>query len=200
MTVHEAAGFEEFVAARWASMVRATVLLGMRPADAEDAVQEALARCWAAWPRVRSADDPDAYAYRVLVNVVRRAARRRWTGEVPQAEPPLPAGPPDGGGDPAYRDPALTVPAARSVRAALGRLSRAHRQVLVLRYFADLSEQQTARALGVAPGTVKSRASRAMALLALDPDLADATRATVIGATVTGGLSADTAHGTEEKT
>jgi len=168
--------FEAFVAGRYAAMVRACVLLGLRHADAEDAVQEALARCFAVWPRVRSADDPDAYAYRVLVNVVRRAGRRRWTGELPQAEPSqaTTAARADGGGDPAYRDPALTVPQAQPVRAALGRLSRAHRQVLVLRYFADLTEAQTARVLGIAPGTVKSRSARAMALLARDRDLADA--------------------------
>ena len=169
--------FEAFVAGHYPAMVRAGVLLGLRHADAEDAVQEALARCFAVWPRVRSADDPDAYAYRVLVNVVRRAGRRRWTGELPQAEPSqatraVPRA--DGGGDPAYRDPALTVPQAQPVRAALGRLSRAHRQVLVLRYFADLTEAQTARVLGIAPGTVKSRSARAMALLARDRDLVEA--------------------------
>jgi RNA polymerase sigma-70 factor (sigma-E family) len=168
----EAEGFESFVVARYASMVRAAVLLGIRPADAEDAVQEALARCYAAWSRGRQAHDPDAYAYQVLVNGVRRAGRRRWTGEVPHAEPPPSAHGAGGRADAAHADPASTVPLAQSVRAALGRLSRAHRQVLVLRYFADLTEAQTARVLGVAPGTVKSRTSRAVSLLARDPDLA----------------------------
>jgi len=162
---HDRSGFEAFVAERYAAMVRATVLLGLRHADAEDAVQEALARCFAAWPRVRSADDPKAYAFRVLLNVVRRAGRRRWTGELPHAE--VSAGPVSGG------DPAITIPQAHSVRTALGRLSRAQRQVLVLRYFVDLTEVQTARVLGIAPGTVKSRAARALALLAQDPDLVE---------------------------
>ena len=162
---YDRTGFEAFVAERYATMVRAAVLLGLRHADAEDAVQEAFARCFAAWPRVRAADDPHAYAFRVLLNVVRRAGRRRWTGELPHAE--MSADPMAGG------DPATTVPQAQSVRAALARLNRAQRQVLVLRYFVDLTEVQTARVLGIAPGTVKSRAARAMALLARDPDLVE---------------------------
>jgi RNA polymerase sigma-70 factor (sigma-E family) len=172
----EPEGFESFVVARYASMVRTAVLLGIRPADAEDAVQDALARCYAAWSRGGQAHDPDAYAYRVLVNGVRRAGRRRWTGEVPHAEPPPFRHRGDGRTDADHADPASTVPLAQSVRAALGRLSRTHRQVLVLRYFADLSEAQTARVLGVAPGTVKSRTSRAVTLLARDVDLAPETQ------------------------
>jgi RNA polymerase sigma-70 factor (sigma-E family) len=157
--------FAVFVAARYARMVRTAVLLGAAPPDAEDAVQDALARCYASWGRVRSAADPDAYAYRVLVNGVRRAGRRRWRGEIPHADVPDD----DGGGDPAVRV-AITEP----VRAALRRLSPAHRQVLVLRYVADLSEHRTAEVLGVPVGTVKSRAARAAALLAQDPLLAEA--------------------------
>jgi RNA polymerase sigma-70 factor (sigma-E family) len=156
--------FAAFVAARYARMVRTAVLLGTAPADAEDAVQDALARCYAAWHRVRTAADPDAYAYSVLVNGVRRAGRRRWRGEVPHADLP------DGAS--ATADPAARVAVTEPVRAALRRLSPAHRQVLVLRYVADLSEHRTAEVLGVPVGTVKSRAARAAALLAQDPALA----------------------------
>lgn len=53
------------------------------------------------------------------------------------------------------------------------RLSKQQRRVVVLRYFADLSERQTAEVLGVPTGTVKSRLSRAIAAMADDPDLAD---------------------------
>jgi RNA polymerase sigma factor (sigma-70 family) len=63
------------------------------------------------------------------------------------------------------------VSLGQSVRASLDRLTAEQRQVLVLRYFADLSEAQIARVLGIAPGTVKSRASRAIAVLAEDPSL-----------------------------
>ena len=62
---------------------------------------------------------------------------------------------------------------SHSVRASLGRLGLEQREVLVLRYFADLTEAQIATVLGVAPGTVKSRASRALAALSADTSLSD---------------------------
>lgn len=159
----------EFVAGRFAPLVRAAALLGCAPADAEDAAQDALVRCLAAWPRVRAADDPEAYAYRVLINGIARGRRRRWRGEVPHAEPPE---------RPARTDPAGAGPderiAVRSVvQTALGRLAVEQRQVVVLRFFADLSERRTAAVLGVPPGTVKSRTARALARLAADPALAE---------------------------
>jgi RNA polymerase sigma factor (sigma-70 family) len=59
-----------------------------------------------------------------------------------------------------------------SVLSALARLSQEHREVLVLRFFADLSERQTSEALGIPAGTVKSRVSRALAQFAADPAVA----------------------------
>lgn len=157
-------GYRAFVAARYGPLVRAAVLLGCRPADAEDAAQDALARCFGAWSRVRAAEDPEAYAYRVLVNGIARTRRRRWRGEVPHAEPPETPHDPD-------TETALLRRAV--VERALERLGREHRQVVVLRYFADLSEKRTAVVLGVPAGTVKSRTARALALLAADAGLAD---------------------------
>ena len=61
---------------------------------------------------------------------------------------------------------------ADALRRALGRLPEAQRQAVVLRHYLHLTEQQTAEATGVARGTVKSRLSRALAVLAADPDLA----------------------------
>ena len=78
-------------------------------------------------------------------------------GEVP--EPP-PVG-----------DPAVDVSVGQSVRVALDRLPVDQRRVLVLRYFADLTEAQIAAVLGIAPGTVKSRAARALAALSGDASL-----------------------------
>ncbi|MFC4944365.1 SigE family RNA polymerase sigma factor [Pseudonocardia sp. GCM10023141] len=155
--------YRRFVAERYGPLVRAAVLLGAAPADAEDAAQDALTRCYVSWARVRGADDPEAYAYRVLVNGLRRGWRRRWRGEVPHAEPPEPAAGADHEGASLQRT---------AVQAALGRLRPDHRQVVVLRFFADLSESRTAAVLGVPAGTVKSRTSRALALLAADPALA----------------------------
>jgi RNA polymerase sigma-70 factor (sigma-E family) len=153
--------FREFVAARYGPLVRAAVLMGCSRPDAEDAAQDALARCYAAWGRVRAADDPAAYAYRVLVNGLARRARRRWRGEVPHADPPE-----------TVTDPGPDLELRTTLAAALARLRPEHRQVLVLRFVADLSERRTADVLGVRPGTVKSRTARALALLAADGTLA----------------------------
>lgn len=154
--------YRSFVQERYGPLVRAAVLLGCSRADAEDAAQDALARCYASWSRGRVADDPAAYAYRVLVNGIARARRRRWRGEVPHADPPEPAA---GAGVEAG------VLQRTTVRAALARLSPEHREVLVLRFFADLAEDRTAAVLGIPAGTVKSRTSRALAQLAADPTL-----------------------------
>jgi RNA polymerase sigma-70 factor (sigma-E family) len=151
--------FDEYVAARRVALVRTAVLLGARPADAEDHVQTALVRCLRSWRRVQRADHPDAYVSRVLVNVVRDAAARRWSGEVPTEALPEPAG----------SDPDLLTGLA--VRRALATLSPDHREVLVLRFYLDLPERETALALGVAPGTVKSRTARALAALATHDDV-----------------------------
>jgi RNA polymerase sigma-70 factor (sigma-E family) len=155
--------FRRFAHARFKPMVRAAVLLGCSPVEAEDAAQDALVRCFVAWRRVSTADDPGAYAYRVLVNGIRRGRRRRWRGELPHAV--LPEGPPEA-------DPGDGVSLGLTVRAALARLPAGQRDVVVLRYFADLSETATSQALHVSKGTVKSRASRALAALSHDPALA----------------------------
>ena len=156
-------GYKGFVIARYPSLVRAAVLFGCNPQDAEDATQEALIKCYRAWSRVTSADDPDAYVYRVLVNGISRGRRRKWRGELPHAEVP----------EQSTADPAVRVSVSHTVRESLRRLAPEQRQVLVLRYFADLTENQIADILGIAPGTVKSRSSRAIATLAQDASLGE---------------------------
>jgi RNA polymerase sigma-70 factor (sigma-E family) len=150
--------FDEFVAARRTALVRSAVLLGCPPADAEDVAQLALMRCYRHWRRVQRADRPDAYVYRVLVNTLREARARRWTGETPTEELPEVASHPE-------------YTTGLAVRAALARMRPEQREVLVLRYYADLSESEIAAVLHVAPGTVKSRAARALAVLAADESL-----------------------------
>ena len=156
--------YRAFVDARYTRLVRSAILFGCREQDAEDAVQDALIRCYSAWGRVSAADDRDAYVYRVLVNGITRGRRRKWRGEVPHQDLPEP---------PPTDDPAATVSLSQSIRASLERLGPEQRQVLVLRYFADLTEAQIATVLGIAPGTVKSRASRAIAALSEDESLGD---------------------------
>lgn len=152
--------FTAYVAARRPRLVRTAVLLGCPESDAEDIVQTALTRCLRAWRRVAKADNRDAYVNKVLVNVIHDARARRWTGELPTAR--LPESQVEG------RD--LTD--GLVVRRALTALSRDHREVLVLRFFADLSERQTAEVLTIPPGTVKSRTARALAALAAHDDIA----------------------------
>jgi RNA polymerase sigma-70 factor (sigma-E family) len=156
--------FSQYVGARWVSLVRSAALLGCAPQDAEDLVQNALARCYVSWAKVRDADNRDAYVYRVLVNSVRDAGRRHWRRERPTEDVPE------------HADERLAtdrVDAADAIDRALGGLSDAHRSVVVLRFFAHLGERETAQALGIAPGTVKSRLSRALSELSANKHLAD---------------------------
>jgi RNA polymerase sigma-70 factor (sigma-E family) len=154
--------FSEYVAARRTSLVRAVVLLGCPVSDAEDIVQTALLRCHRSWRRVQRADRPEAYVYRIVVNTLRDARSRRWVGEVPTDV--LPESGPDRGDEADH----LT---GLAVREALAAMTREHREVLVLRYYADLSEAETARALGIPPGTAKSRTARALVALSAHPSL-----------------------------
>ncbi|MGY2704039.1 SigE family RNA polymerase sigma factor [Nocardioides sp. HB32] len=155
------ADFSEYARARWASLVRAGVVLGCTVDEAHDLAQPTLLRCYTSWRRVQRADDRDAYVYKVLLNCHRSNRRRMWWGERATADVP------DLAGD----DPTASVDTTDAVRRALADLGPAYREVVVLRYFAHLSEKQTAAILGIATGTVKSRMSRAVAQLSLSPHL-----------------------------
>lgn len=157
----EVVEFDEFAAAMWPRLVRTGVLLGADPHAAEDLAQTTLARCYASWTKVSRADSPEAYVHRMLINAHTSSRRRLWWRERPEADLP----------DAELGGHDQTVAQADDLRTALRRLPPGQRQVVVLRYFADLTESQTAAALGVSPGTVKSRASRALAALAQDPAL-----------------------------
>ncbi|MBO0870502.1 MAG: SigE family RNA polymerase sigma factor [Micromonosporaceae bacterium] len=151
--------FEEFVAARYPSLVRTGYLLTGDRGHAEDLVQHALAHTYLAWNRLDEVANAEAYTRTVMVRQVVRW-RRRWRSEVPTDPLPEPTGT-----EPTGADHASTVETAQAVRRALARLPAAQRAVLVLRYFDDLSEAQIAEVLGCSPGTVKSRSSRALAAL-----------------------------------
>jgi RNA polymerase sigma-70 factor (sigma-E family) len=155
--------FTEYVATRWPRLVRSAVLLGCTPVEAEDVVQTALTRCLVHWSRVQRADDRDAYVHRVLINTFTSSRRRRWQGERPVALVP----------ETVVIDPLDGYDAADALARSLDRLTLDQRQAVVLRYYAHLTEQQMASVLGVAPGTVKSRLSRALKVLAADPSLSD---------------------------
>jgi RNA polymerase sigma-70 factor (sigma-E family) len=149
-----AADFEEFVAARGARLLRVAWLLTGDAHQAEDLLQTVLARVWPKWHRIAEGD-PDAYVRRALVNTHASWLRRRWRGEVPHERLPEVTG----------ADAFEAVDLERSLAAAVRRLPPGQRAVVVLRFFEDLSVEETARVLGCRPGTVKSQAARAVRLL-----------------------------------
>jgi RNA polymerase sigma-70 factor (sigma-E family) len=155
--------FSAYAAARWPTLVRSAVFLGCGIDEADDLVQATLLRCFTAWGRVEKADNRDAYVYRMLLNCHRDSRRRRWWGERPSDDP----------GERPTPDLTEEVAIADAVERALGDLSTINREVVVLRYYGRLSEQQTSDVLGIPPGTVKSRLSRALAQLAANPHLSD---------------------------
>jgi RNA polymerase sigma-70 factor (sigma-E family) len=148
--------FDDYVRARGARLVRTAYLFTGDRTVAEDVVQNALASLVASWRRLRDVANLDAYVYRSVVNAGRRWRRRSWTGEIPVAEPPE--------GAPAD-DVAAGLDGRTDVVDALRRLPPRQRAVLVLRYYADLTEAETAAILDCSVGTVKSQASRGLAVL-----------------------------------
>lgn len=145
--------FERFAVRASPALLRSAFLLTGDLGHAEDLLQATLLRVVRRWESIHGS--PDAYAHEVLVNLSRD--RRRGLGRRPLELPDFVAAPgfvPDAAERLAERD-AMT----RAIR----RLPRAQREVLVLRFFLDLSVSQTAAALRCSQGTVKSHTARALA-------------------------------------
>ncbi|MEY9862525.1 RNA polymerase sigma-70 factor (sigma-E family) [Catenulispora sp. GAS73] len=155
MRVEDEAEFREYVTGRWTWLVQAAVLLTGDAGHAEDLAQTALVRVFASWSRVRGAENMDAYTMRILINQNKNRFRRRRVVEDLTAAPPE-----RGGGDATSR-----VDQRAGLLAALASLPKRQREVVVLRYWEDYSEAQTAQILGCSVGTVKSQASKALAKL-----------------------------------
>ncbi|MFC6288264.1 SigE family RNA polymerase sigma factor [Nocardioides sp. GCM10027113] len=148
---HEA--FTEFVGARAHQLYRTAYLLTGAPESAEDLVQTALTKAYAAWWRVSRADDPVAYVHGVLIKSFVSERRRRSSTELPVDVVA------DGPGR--VQDPTDRL----AVVAALAQLGDLDRAVVVLRYWEDLSVAQTAAALRLSEAAVKNRSLRALRLL-----------------------------------
>jgi RNA polymerase sigma-70 factor (sigma-E family) len=153
------ATFDEFVVARSRALLRTAYLLTHDHALAEDQLQTALAKAWFAWRRIDG--NPDAYVRRILVNTYASWWQRKWNGEHPTDELP-------------ERAAGETATEPTDLWLAMERLPRRQRAVVVLRYFEDLTETQTAELLGCSVGTVKSQCSKALAKLRIDPALTEA--------------------------
>jgi RNA polymerase sigma-70 factor (sigma-E family) len=159
--VRDPEGFAEFVTARRDALVRTAYLLTGDRQLAEDLVQAALVRVWPRWERIGSVENVDAYVRRVLMSVFLSWRQRFWWREVATDVLPDRADTRGSGGDPGGgpgSDRAVLL-------TAIKHLPPKQRAVIALRYFLDLSEADTADALGCSVGTVKSHSSRALAKL-----------------------------------
>ncbi|WP_433315750.1 SigE family RNA polymerase sigma factor [Micromonospora sp. CA-269861] len=182
--------FREFVAARSAALLRTAYLLTGDWATAEDLLQTALTKTYLAWKRLGGIEAVEPYARRVMVNTSTSWWRRRWHGERPTEVLPERAGVDE-----------IEQQLDRDLLwRHLRELPNRQRAVLVLRYYEDMSEAQTAAMLDISPGTVKSQTSRALATLrrrlgADAPDLAAAAGIAGRSAAAGGGQAATGAAG-----
>ena len=148
------AEFSEYMAARQPSLLRTAYLLTGDRHTAEDLVQTALAKLYLSWDKVQRHDSLDGYVRRILVNENNSLWRRAWKKrEAPTSEVPEGAAEPAPGGHDA------------DLWALVQTLPRKQRAAVVLRYYEEMSEAETAAVLGVSVGTVKSQTSRALATL-----------------------------------
>jgi len=140
-------GFRDFVESRSPALLRSGWLLTGDWSSAEDLVQTALAAAWPRWAGLRRQDAPELYVRKIMINTFLRWRQRRWNDEVATGR--------------------------HALQAALDRLPARQRAVVVLRYFADQTETQTAAAMGCSVGAVKSHAAKALARLRDAPGLAE---------------------------
>ncbi|MGI8523021.1 MAG: SigE family RNA polymerase sigma factor [Nocardioides sp.] len=155
------ADFSAYLAARQASLLRTAYLLTGDRHQAEDLTQTAFAKLYLSWDKVRDRDSIDGYVKRILVNEHNSLWRRAWKRREVAVERM-----PESEHHDEYDDGL-----GSALWAVVQTLPTRARAVVVLRYYEELSEAETAQLLGVSVGTVKSQTSRAMALLrARTPD------------------------------
>ena len=154
--MRDEADFAAYLAARWPSLVRTLVLLGSARPEAEEVAREGMARCHGSWGQVRKVDDVDAHVYGTVLDCWRRHRRRH---PVPSDATVVPDGTvaPDEGED--LPDEVLLC---RALEGQLAALLPEEREVLVLRFVAELTESQVAEVLDVPVGAVTSRLPEAL--------------------------------------
>lgn len=153
LLVSVTSGFDEFFVREHASVVKALCLTLGDDELGRDAAAEGFARALQRWNQVRRYSNPTGWVYRVGLNWA-RSRRRKTLREISERAA---IGMREPSADSSPRDPAIVD--------ALAGLSPEHRAVVVARYWFDWSEAQIAENLGIRPGTVKSRLSRALAHL-----------------------------------
>jgi RNA polymerase sigma-70 factor (sigma-E family) len=145
--------FEEYVAVRGAALVRFARLLTGDPHQAEDLVQDALAKAYLRWNRMIATEQPDAYLRRMVINGSRSWWRRRTNRETPTAAPADQVAPGQMETETVERD---------EMWQRIIRLPGRQRTVLVLRYYEDLDDAAIAAILGCSAGTVRTHVMRAL--------------------------------------
>ncbi|MDX5563699.1 SigE family RNA polymerase sigma factor [Streptomyces sp. ID05-04B] len=161
--------FQAFVVGRWPRLMRTAFLLTGEQHAAEDLVQSTLEQVYVAWRRVRAADEPEAYVRRVMINAHARRHRRKLR----ELLAPRDDGPGFAHETPAPGDLIARADDRQTLLRALAALPPRQRAAVVLRYWEDLTETQTAEAMGCSVGTVKSNAAKGIAKLRAIPELAD---------------------------
>jgi RNA polymerase sigma-70 factor (sigma-E family) len=151
------AGVSALFAEHHTRMLRVAVVLLSDRAAAEDVVQDAYVAVHGAWGRLRNPAAAVGYLHRTVVNGARSRLRRSAVALRHRPSPPRDV--------PSAEDSALAASAGGPLVRALRTLPRREREVVLLRHYLDLSERQTADALGLRPGSVKAYGSRGLATL-----------------------------------
>lgn len=159
----DSAAYEELVRLHGGIAFRTAYVIAGSAAEAEDATQEAFVRAWRALGRFRTGAPLRPWLLRIVANEARN--RRRSAGRRAGLTLRAAAEETSGGAAPSPEASLLAGEQRASLLAAVNRLGEGERLVLSCRYFLELSEEETAAALGIRPGTVKSRTSRALARL-----------------------------------
>ncbi|MEO9140035.1 MAG: SigE family RNA polymerase sigma factor [Jatrophihabitans sp.] len=154
--MRDEAGFRAFVETNGASLLHAARLLTGDHHRGEDLVQTALTKVYLKWGKI---DAPLPYARKALVNAHIDQRRRKWWGERPTEVLPEPPG---------ETGEVVVSDLRDELKRLLAQLPPRDRAVVVMRYYCDLSEQDTAATLGIPLGTVKSSCARALARLRVE--------------------------------
>ena len=144
--------FEDMFREEYLRLARALYLLGGDRSTAEDLAQEAMARVYERWSRVRTMESPTGYLYRTAMNLSRRRFRRSRRGETSLHLNPV-------------EDPTDAADRRLAVRGAVRALPRDQGEAVVLLVWLDLTPQEAGAVLGVSADVVRQRAHRARVAL-----------------------------------
>ena len=148
----DASDFREFIEPRLDPLRRTAFVLCRDWHRADDLVSECVIKVLRAWPRIGALDDPHAYVHRILINTWLDERRRLWRRESPSATVP----------DVVRVDHQRAIDERVTVLEQISKLPTRRRAVVVLRFYCDMSVEQTADILGCSTGTVKSQTARAL--------------------------------------